>query len=319
MPASPLGNDLAPRLAQRLNTGLISHCIKLDLDMSERLLLGTVPTLGGEVYRTFACPEARPQMATMRPKTVPPAERDESRKGEIIKMDGKLDPSALRVKVVDRIEEEAEGVKLEDAEVVVCGGRGIGSKENFEALRELAVQEEEFGDFDDALVHWRRYIDLVPEDPRALLGAGRSAIGAGEIPEALKALEEARRRWPERPEPTVQLAIALMHSGRVHESLPLLCEAAREHPAHHHAEAALALALLASGRNEEGMALVRTLQDRGFSLGAFFASHGRRFLESGPHRLAVAVLQPLADAGMITPEQGSILMRAQRAQGSRRH
>ena len=190
-----------------------------------------------------------------------------------------------------------------------------GEQDSPDAVRERAVQEEELGNFDDALVHWRRYLNLVPEDPRALLGAGTSAIGAGEIPQALEALEEARRRWPERPEPSVQLAIALMHSGRVQESLPLLWEAAREHPAYHHAAAALALALLASGRKEEGLALVRKLQDRGVSLGSFFTTHGRRFLESGPHRLAVAVLQPLADAGMITPEQGSILMRAHRAQG----
>jgi electron transfer flavoprotein alpha subunit len=67
LPATPLGNDLAPRLAQRLSTGLISHCIKLGLDMSERLLLGTFAVMGGEVYHTVACPEARPQMATLEP------------------------------------------------------------------------------------------------------------------------------------------------------------------------------------------------------------------------------------------------------------
>jgi len=81
---------------------------------------------------------ARPQMATLRSKIVPPAERNDSRQGKVIPVEGKVDPSALKVRVVDRIKEEVEGVKLEDAEVVVSGGRGIGSAQNFGMVRELA-------------------------------------------------------------------------------------------------------------------------------------------------------------------------------------
>jgi electron transfer flavoprotein alpha subunit len=81
---------------------------------------------------------ARPQMATLRPKTVPPAERNDGRQGQVIIVEDKIDPSVLKLKVVERIKEEVEGVKLEDAEVVVSGGRGIGSAQNFAMVRELA-------------------------------------------------------------------------------------------------------------------------------------------------------------------------------------
>jgi electron transfer flavoprotein alpha subunit len=77
-------------------------------------------------------------MATVRPKTLPPAERNDSHQGQIIPIEDKVDPATLKLKVVEQIKEEVEGVKLEDAEVVVSGGRGIGNKQNFEMVRELA-------------------------------------------------------------------------------------------------------------------------------------------------------------------------------------
>src|SRR4030042_4930433 len=101
-------------------------CLALSIDPTTKLLVLTRPVFGGNAHATVVSRSARPQMATLRLKIVPPAERNESRQGEVVPVEGKIDPSALKVRVVDRIKEEVEGVKLEDAEVVVSGGRGIG-------------------------------------------------------------------------------------------------------------------------------------------------------------------------------------------------
>lgn len=133
-----VGLDLAPRLNGRLGGGLAMDCLALSLDPATRLLVSTRPIFGGNAHATMVSKSARPQMATLRLKIVPPAERNDSRQGTVIPIEDKIDPSALKVKVVDRIKEEVEGVKLDDAEVVVTGGRGIGSAQNFGMLRELA-------------------------------------------------------------------------------------------------------------------------------------------------------------------------------------
>jgi caffeyl-CoA reductase-Etf complex subunit CarE len=113
-----VGCDLAPRLNGRLGGGLSMDCLALSVDPASKLLVSTRPVFGGNAHATMVSKAARPQMATVRPKTVPPAERNDSRQGKVIPVEGKIDPSALKVKVVDRIKEEVEGIKLEDAEVV---------------------------------------------------------------------------------------------------------------------------------------------------------------------------------------------------------
>ncbi len=132
------GLDMAPRLAGRLQGALAMDCIELAIDKDSKLLRTTKPVFGGNALATFVSKGARPQMATVRIRTMKPADRDSSRKGEVVPLDVGFDPSAIKIKVVEQVEEKAEGVKLEDAQVVVSGGRGIGSTENFKMLWELA-------------------------------------------------------------------------------------------------------------------------------------------------------------------------------------
>ncbi|MFO8101722.1 MAG: electron transfer flavoprotein subunit alpha/FixB family protein [Dehalococcoidia bacterium] len=135
MGQSSIGMDLSPRLAFRLGTATVLDCV--DLTVEDGKLQKVKPVYGGNAQAVYVS-ETKPQMATIRAKAFEPLEPDTSRSGETINFDPGLDASAIRQKVIDRVKEEAEGIKLEDAEVVVCGGRGMGSAEAFDELYDLA-------------------------------------------------------------------------------------------------------------------------------------------------------------------------------------
>jgi len=138
MGQTPIGRDLAPRLAFRLGTGLSTDCVDLSIEPETKLLLQTKPVYGGNAQAIFTC-ESMPQIATVRPKTMSPIERDDSRKGEVIPTKVEIDMSKVKTKVVEKVKEEVAGVKLEDAPAIVSGGRGIGGPEPFKmTLKELA-------------------------------------------------------------------------------------------------------------------------------------------------------------------------------------
>jgi len=132
-----LGRELAPRLAFRLTTGLAMDCVDLEIDSESGDLLATRPVYGGIALAIYTINEM-PQMATVRAKAMTPLEKDESRTGEIISITENYDAPPIRVKVIEKIKEDAEGVKLEDADVIISGGRGIGDAESFAELMRLA-------------------------------------------------------------------------------------------------------------------------------------------------------------------------------------
>jgi len=133
-----MGRDLAPRLAFRLGTSLATDCLDLSIDPETKLLVQTRPVYGGNAQAIFTS-ELMPQMVTVRSKAMSPLERDDSRKGEVIPTKIDIDTSKVRTKVLETMKEEAVGIKLEDAPVIVCGGRGLGGPEPFQtALKELA-------------------------------------------------------------------------------------------------------------------------------------------------------------------------------------
>jgi electron transfer flavoprotein alpha subunit len=131
------GRELAPRLAFRLGTAVTTDCIELAIDPASKRLLATKPIYGGNALAVFNS-ETDPQMVTIRTKAMTAPTPDASRKGEIINIPAGIDPSVIRARVLNRVVEEVAGIKIEDAERVVAGGRGIGNADGFKQLEELA-------------------------------------------------------------------------------------------------------------------------------------------------------------------------------------
>ncbi|MBI2868485.1 MAG: electron transfer flavoprotein subunit alpha/FixB family protein [Chloroflexi bacterium] len=137
MGQTSVGRDLAPRLAFRLGGAAILDCIELAIDPGTKRLQPTKPVYGGNARAIFSS-DVNPQVVTIRTKAMPPAQADAAKKGEVIKVDAGLTAAAVRGRLVEKVTEEVKGIKLEDAQVVVAGGRGVGSAEGFKQLEELA-------------------------------------------------------------------------------------------------------------------------------------------------------------------------------------
>jgi len=132
-----VGRDMAPMLAFRMDTIATLDCVELAIDPDTKLLLQTKPVYGGNALATYSC-DSYPQIATVRDKVMSSSEQDQSKNGEIIAIDAGLDPSAIRTKLLNKVKDEEEGIRLEEAQVIVSGGRGIGGADGFEQLQKLA-------------------------------------------------------------------------------------------------------------------------------------------------------------------------------------
>ncbi len=144
--ATPIGRDLAPRIASALRVGLTADCTDLQIGDYESkkakkvysdLLFQIRPAFGGNLIATIVNPNTRPQMATVREGVMRRRDLDSTRRGLVEKIDPKFDSRDLVLEVLSR-ETRESNVNLKGAPIVVAGGAGVGSKENFELIRELA-------------------------------------------------------------------------------------------------------------------------------------------------------------------------------------
>lgn len=155
--ATNIGRDLGPRVAGRLHTGLTADCTKLEIDPETRLLQQTRPAFGGNIMATIQCPNYRPQMSTVRPGVMKKTAPDANRTGKVVKVDY---DQATQVRTIVRevVREASKVVNLEEAQVIVSGGRGLGGPDGFKLLQQLV---DELG---------------------GMLGASRGAVDSGWIP-----------------------------------------------------------------------------------------------------------------------------------------
>ena len=153
------GRDLGPRVSCRLNTGLTADCTSLDYSEEKDIILWTRPAFGGNLMATIICPDHRPEIGTIRPGVF--KKNPVGGTAEVIREEIHVPADQIRTQLIEIINEMgAEKVDLEGAEIIVSGGRGVGSAEGFEVIRALAA---ELG---------------------ATVGASRAAVDAGWIPHA---------------------------------------------------------------------------------------------------------------------------------------
>ncbi len=153
-PATHLGRDLAPRIAAALEVGLTADCTGLSI--KEGLLLQSRPAYGGNIMADIISPSARPQMATIRPNVMKIQNPDFKRKAEIISIPVNIDLKAMNIIIKEIVKTSKLGTKsLDEADIIISGGRGMESAENFKILEDLA------------------------ETINGVVGASRAAVDAG--------------------------------------------------------------------------------------------------------------------------------------------
>ncbi|WP_308636836.1 electron transfer flavoprotein subunit alpha/FixB family protein [Paenibacillus silvisoli] len=136
--ATSTGKDLASAVATDLPTGLTADTTQLDVEEDTGLLLASRPAFGGNIMATILCKKYRPQMATVRPKVVRALPRDESRIGTVTQESIELREEDVRTKVLEIVRQTVKRVRIDEADVIVAGGKGLGSPAGFQLIHELA-------------------------------------------------------------------------------------------------------------------------------------------------------------------------------------
>lgn len=136
--ATSIGRDLAPRVSARVHTGLTADCTKLDIDEETGLLLMTRPAFGGNLMATIVCKDYRPQMSTVRPGVMQKREPDLSIKADVEVFPVQFEEKDFNVEILSEEVEQKKKIKIEDADILVSAGRGIGNPDNLPLLREMA-------------------------------------------------------------------------------------------------------------------------------------------------------------------------------------
>jgi electron transfer flavoprotein alpha subunit len=137
--ATAIGRDLAPRVSARIHTGLTADCTGLDIEAETKNLLMTRPAFGGNIMATIVCADFRPQMATVRPGVMPRREKEGAVQANVEKLTLPDIAAHVNVEILDIVKKVSGKMDIQDAKILISGGRGMGGPENFPILEELAT------------------------------------------------------------------------------------------------------------------------------------------------------------------------------------
>lgn len=135
--ATSIGRDLAPCLSARIHTGLTADCTKLAIDTETGEFMMTRPAFGGNIMATIICPDHKPKMATVRPGVMQAIERQEQ-SGTVERFEVEFQASDVNMKICSIVKDSKKAVDISEAKVLISGGRGLGNRDGFQLLEELA-------------------------------------------------------------------------------------------------------------------------------------------------------------------------------------
>jgi electron transfer flavoprotein alpha subunit len=136
--ATAIGRSFIPGVANILGAGLTADCTHLSIREEDGALLQTRPAFGGNIMATIVCPDSRPQMSTVRPKVMAALDFDGSRQGRVIEVQPSPGQLTTRVRVLESLVSEQDDVNIQEADILVAGGRGLDSAQGFALMRALA-------------------------------------------------------------------------------------------------------------------------------------------------------------------------------------
>ena len=226
------GRDMAPRVACRIRTGLTADCTEIGIDEETGNMAWTRPTFGGNLMAVIMCPDHRPQMGTVRPGVFRKGSYDESRTGEILHEEFHVPAENIRTKLIERVQETADAINLEEAEIIVSGGRGVGSADNFKQLYDLAEVLDATVGCSRAVVDagWMPHIHQVGQSGKTVAPKLYIAIGISGAIQHLAGIGGADKILAVNKDPEAPIFSVADYGivGNLNEIVPALTEAFRK-------------------------------------------------------------------------------------------
>jgi electron transfer flavoprotein alpha subunit len=233
--ATTTGRTVMPLVAAKLNTGLTADCTSLTIDAQTKLLLQTRPAIGGNIMATIKTPQHRPQMATVRPRSCKPLELDCTRTGEMIVKNYDGATFFTPEKFIEFIKDTTQTVSIEDAEIIVSGGKGMKNAEGFKLVEMLAeLLGAGVGATRDAVeLGWTTYPHQIGLSGKTVAPKLYIALGlAGKIAH-LAGMQTSEVIIAVNKDPEAQIFKVADYAiaGDVFEVVPMMIEAIKQHKA----------------------------------------------------------------------------------------